>query len=371
MKHKKSIIDYYRQLRGIARGNLFSALIPLSSNLSNLFLARPDSLAPFYVSWLLTYGCNCRCSHCDWVWSKTNKDDLNRELTPQRRLEVAQQIGESKTWGVSLSGGEPLVVPGVLEIISRLKAGGKMVNLDTNGVRLSFFAKDLTDLGVDSITVSLDSHCPKVHDSLRGREGTFAAALEGIRAIRHSRSVKKTKLSVKCVIAPFNIKYLADYMNYFKPLVDSIGFQPIQDNLGHQVKEKSLLFLPEHESDFRQAIESLIKGWPEFDNLYYRYMADFIFHPDELFTSIGYRDLFNSSCSVAIDPYGDLVHNGYISIGSIREKSFLEIWRSKNNFQIQRKMHTGEIKCISWTYGSILNSYLLPIYKKIPWLEKL
>lgn len=340
------------------------AFLPLASNFFSLVADRPDRLAPFYISWLLTYRCNRRCRHCDWVWSRTTQDYQAQELTSDQKLDLAKQISRSWTWGASISGGEPLLDPAVMDIVQILKRGHKHVNLCTNGVTLASLAKQLVDLRLDTVTVSMDSMHQEVHDSIRGVHGTFDRALRGLQAIKDARGNRgKPRIVVKSLISPLNYLELPEQVEFFGPVADRIEFQPVQDNLGHRVKDTDILFSPEMESMVRAAIRRLIHRWPQYDTPYYREMPDFLFHPDRMLMGKRFKCLFSSAFFLSIDPDGGASGcTGRFISGNVRRQTFLEIWRGAENFRKQRKMRADDYDCICWNYGRYPDQFLLPIY---------
>jgi MoaA/NifB/PqqE/SkfB family radical SAM enzyme len=343
--------------------NLFRAFVPLAGNFLSLISGRKNSIAPFYISWLLTYRCNRKCGHCDWVWSRTDKETLAKELPQEKRMEMAEQIGRSWTWGVTLSGGEPLLDPALLDIISCLKRHHKIVNLCTNGVLLSQYAEDLIKSKTDTITVSFDSHEREKHDSIRGVKGTFDSALAGIEAVRSLRKGRRPNLIVKGVISPSNMYELVEHVSFFKKCADKVSFQPIQYNYGHQVHDTGLLFSPQHEEEFRAVIQKLCSAWPEFNTPYYLGMADYLFSPEKLLASGRFRCLFASSMSLGIDPYGNVGGClGQFISGNCGDQSLAEIWTSKKNYEIQINMRSPSRKCICWNYSHYLDTYFIPVY---------
>ncbi len=79
-----------------------------------------------------------------------------------RYEEILRVVKESVGLGISrvrLTGGEPLVRPGIEDLISRIKAldGIQEVSLTTNGILLGGMAKDLKKAGLDRVNISLDS----------------------------------------------------------------------------------------------------------------------------------------------------------------------------------------------------------------------
>jgi pyruvate formate lyase activating enzyme len=85
------------------------------------------------ASTVFTIGCNFRCPYCH-----------NRELVLGEKeslsaysvQEVLDQIGvDEDTWidGVCITGGEPLMSPGIETAVCRFKTAGLKVKIDTNG----------------------------------------------------------------------------------------------------------------------------------------------------------------------------------------------------------------------------------------------
>lgn len=74
-------------------------------------------------------GCNLRCAYCDTMWA--NDPDAPHTLcTVQELLTIAQESG---IVNVTLTGGEPLLQPGIAELIEALLQAGRRVEIETNG----------------------------------------------------------------------------------------------------------------------------------------------------------------------------------------------------------------------------------------------
>jgi cyclic pyranopterin phosphate synthase len=90
---------------------------------------------------------------------------------------------------VRFTGGEPLVRPGLVSIISRVRAlsPGADLSITTNGIGLAKLAGPLAAAGLDRVNVSLDSIRPetfmdltrrdRLHDVIEGLEAASAAGL--------------------------------------------------------------------------------------------------------------------------------------------------------------------------------------------------
>ena len=107
----------------------------------------------------LTDKCNLRCTYCmpaeglDWLPSP----DLLTDDEVVRLVSVAvTQLGITS---VRLTGGEPLLRRGLLDIVGRLAAlePRPKLALTTNGIGLARLAGDLAAAGLDRVNVSLDT----------------------------------------------------------------------------------------------------------------------------------------------------------------------------------------------------------------------
>ncbi|AQU86429.1 cyclic pyranopterin phosphate synthase MoaA [Komagataeibacter nataicola] len=99
----------------------------------------------------------------------------------ERIARLAAGLGVTK---IRLTGGEPLLRPGLPDLVHRLSAlpGIEDVALTTNGVLLPRFAPALQQAGLRRVTVSLDSLDPAVFAHMSGGRGELSAVLQGIDA---------------------------------------------------------------------------------------------------------------------------------------------------------------------------------------------
>lgn len=130
----------------------------------------------------VTDRCNFRCSFCmprrpSWL---PNSDVLGFEEV-LRLVRIFASMGVSR---VRLTGGEPLLRPGVERLVSEISRveGVEGVSMTTNGFYLSAFAGKLAAAGLRSVTVSLHSLRPERFEELAAVKGVFNRVLEGISA---------------------------------------------------------------------------------------------------------------------------------------------------------------------------------------------
>lgn len=124
--------------------------------------------------------CNYRCKYCmgeDGIPKRTHRDVLSfEEIT--RIASVAAGLGIRK---IRLTGGEPLVRRGILDLCRMLKSIPeiKELSMTTNGSFLTDFAAGLKDAGVDRLNISLDTLDPEKFHSMT-RTGSLEDVLHGI-----------------------------------------------------------------------------------------------------------------------------------------------------------------------------------------------
>ena len=122
----------------------------------------------------LTDRCNLRCTYCmpkevfgpDYVFLKKNEWLRFAELDDLVSAFVG--LGVRK---IRLTGGEPLLRPGINKYIHGLKTvhGIEDIALTTNGLRLAERVHELKEAGLDRVTVSLDALDPEIAGKMNGR----------------------------------------------------------------------------------------------------------------------------------------------------------------------------------------------------------
>lgn len=135
-----------------------------------------------YLRLSVTDRCNFRCRYCmpaEGVCKREHSEMLSfEELTEIVRTAVS--IGVSK---VRLTGGEPLVRRGIVDLCRSLRAinGVRELTMTTNGALLPQYAAELKQAGVDRLNISLDTLNKDKFASLT-RGGSLADTLTGLDA---------------------------------------------------------------------------------------------------------------------------------------------------------------------------------------------
>ena len=124
---------------------------------------------------------------------------------------------------VSVCGGEPLVYPGIEELLDRLVAGRKHVYLCTNGLRLEEKLAGLRPSSRMMINVHLDG-MESTHDRAAGRAGVFQRAVAGIAAAKRAGFLVFTNTTV---YRETDVREIAVLLEYLAELgVDGLMLSP-------------------------------------------------------------------------------------------------------------------------------------------------
>ncbi|GBC59283.1 heme b synthase [Desulfonema ishimotonii] len=130
------------------------------------------------VAWEITRNCNLSCVHCR---AAATMGPYSGELDTDACLRVLDQIRETGSPIVILTGGEPLMRPDIFEVARYGTDKGLRMVMAPNGTLITAEnARQMADAGIRRISVSLDGATREKHDAFRGVDGAFEGALRGI-----------------------------------------------------------------------------------------------------------------------------------------------------------------------------------------------
>ncbi|MFH1653063.1 MAG: radical SAM protein [Pseudomonadota bacterium] len=124
----------------------------------------------------MTNRCNLSCKVCCF---SSNELKLP-ELSTDQIIDVINQAKELGMEHIHLTGGEPLLREDLKIVLAYCKDLNIEVRLQTNGVLLSQkYAEELSELGLQSIMISIDSSDKEINDYIRGK-GAYEKAMQAI-----------------------------------------------------------------------------------------------------------------------------------------------------------------------------------------------
>jgi AdoMet-dependent heme synthase len=279
--------------------------------------------APISVQWISTHSCNFSCEHCMVNAGKPLKNELKTD-------EIKKTIDDMAIMGVKYfiaTGGEPLLRNDIFEVLSYSKNKGLKVGLATNSSLVSNFKKELENLKLDAVMVSLDG-LEKNHQKIRGNNYNFN---EVINAIKYFKKIKTPKISVCTTVFKSNLEELKE----LRDLIFSIGCNHWYINIilpEGRAKNKDWLNLNKNQIlDLFHFIEENKKTYRIDICSEAGYLGDWDkkIRNGSFFCGCGW-----TSCAIMAN--GDIMacpifeKNNYIE-GSIRKKSFKKIWEEGLN----------------------------------------
>ncbi|UVJ41771.1 GTP 3',8-cyclase MoaA [Pseudomonas sp. LS1212] len=149
-----------------------------------------------YLRLSVTDRCDFRCVYC----MAEDMEFLPRQriLTLEELYQLAERFVALGTRKIRLTGGEPLIRPGILQLCQQIAAlpGLRELCMTTNGSQLTRLAGPLFAAGLKRLNISLDSLDPQRFRELT-RTGDLASVIAGIDAAV-AAGFRRTKLN--CVV---------------------------------------------------------------------------------------------------------------------------------------------------------------------------
>lgn len=285
---------------------------------------------PAHPVWEMTSACNLKCIHCHASGGRSSGDELT---TSEAKTLLDQLADVAQFRMMAFTGGEPLVRSDLFELLAYSKALGFTNTMATNATLIDdSVARRLRSHGVVIAAVSLDGFDAETHDMVRGQQGSFEAAIRGIRALRKAGILLHINITA--------MEYNMSHMDRLMRLVEKLGtgillmYQLVPVGRGREI-EKAALDITANEKLIRfmacaqrwtRAIMEPVAGpqyWPflleqgGIDSGVRLRLAETVFH----------------GCSagrgfVYIKPNGDVWPCPFIetNCGNVLERSFSEIW---------------------------------------------
>lgn len=327
---------------------------------------------PRYIDIKMTNRCNLRCKMCgQWgehgTMHEASADMLREEMSLETLKDLVDEVAGFRPM-FYLWGGEPFLYGDLIPFIRYLHTNGLMCAINTNGTLLAEAADQLVCArGVANILVSLDGP-RRVHDRVRGAEGTFDRVMEGIGRLQEAKAKRGAVSPYLTLVVTVN----AENAQHF-PAVYDIAAEAGADFVGLQF---GTFTTPEtgkaYESRMRKRLGCEATSWRGF--LSYDSELDVVAvqeglqqvrarkHPfgTYFWPELRPQDLpeyYSSArpldgCRQCVVPWmrADLLPNGdvypcidfpdYI-VGNVKETSFTELWNGDRYRRFRRELQRG------------------------------
>lgn len=326
---------------------------------------------PIILELMITSRCDCRCLMCN-IWRKDYSGDLR--LNEINDLFSDPILYDLRT--VTLAGGEPFRRPDILDICQIINNKCKnliQLYLSTNGFdfvdiseKVAKMLKIMKSIKRLRIAVSFD-HVGEAHDRIRGKKGIHKNALQLIKRLKR---IEDPRLTVQgnFTIAPYNINDIWKIHNYFDELGIKMFWFPIMTSENFFDNEEKAV-----EYTFRKSEKIRLNKFIGYlksqdisvpDYYYYNGLSESLYSGSRAFPCLG------GSKFIMINSEGD-VYPCYIipkryRMGSIREKSLSDIWKSEKAMEARNMIMKNPtcMGCIQWYDGYAL-TYSLKVFSRL------
>jgi radical SAM protein with 4Fe4S-binding SPASM domain len=138
---------------------------------------------PRLLTFSITGACNLACSHC---WVEADPSSSSILVASETISRVMGEFRELGGEGIRFTGGEPLLHPACIDLLSLAgKMGFRTIAMQTNAILIGdehVAALRTLDRARLSLQISLDGATAETHDLVRG-SGAFDGVLRGIRRL--------------------------------------------------------------------------------------------------------------------------------------------------------------------------------------------
>jgi MoaA/NifB/PqqE/SkfB family radical SAM enzyme len=167
-------------------------------NVARAYLARH----PVWCTWQVNYRCNFRCAFCRY-WADPMGDQPELSVADFRR--GARKLAGLGTLFVSLGGGEPLLRPDILDIVTAVEEW-HFSFITTNGwFSTPQLARDLFAAPLTGVSISIDYADAARHDRRRGMPGAFERALAAIEHFSAARRHRWQRVNWMAILMEDNL----------------------------------------------------------------------------------------------------------------------------------------------------------------------
>lgn len=304
----------------------------------NLFLNTPIK-----VQWKITNKCNLRCKHC-YLGVLSQKTLDAHEL-----IKISEKIMNAGVLEITLTGGEALLVPNILEIVEKFVRHQIYVKIFTNGTLLIPFLEKIKALNnieefnkFLTFSLSVDG-LKETHDKIRG-DGTFEIVQRAIKELKELGFV----IIINCVVSKINYNDIPQLLL----LLNDMGIRNIQlSNIIIRGNADISMSLTRVE---KMLLTEKIKHLAQNNNIHVLYGEedgfDNIIYKDNNMTNGYFVENWKCCAGVTrmtIDYDGNVYCCPFckdFSLGNIVNQELSEIWKNKNRFKFLAKLSSTKTK---------------------------
>jgi len=296
----------------------------------------------------LTNRCNLTCAHCSVDSGRTKWAEMTLD-------DWAAVINDAASLGcrfADLTGGEPLLYPGVERLISHITEKKLHLELQSNGILLTRERLSLAwEAGLRTIVISLDGKRER-HDQIRGHAGCFDAAVQAIKSsVQVGFKVRVTRVTINdddC-----------DDIKEFAYLLESLGvshlsinhFSPVTKahftNLQPRIPQKWMAF-----TAVLDQLSSALSFPISYEVGYVHASEADSFFSEETRCLIERRRWFLVRSDGEVYPCYHFVHRPEMSLGNVREHPLSELIGNEQCWSGYAALSETSVECSGCSFLS-------------------
>ncbi len=297
----------------------------------------PKYSAPLRMDLAVTFRCQNNCVHCYAGGSHETE-----ELATEQWKSVIDRLYDIGVFIVTFTGGEPTLREDLPELLLYAQNKGVVTGLITNGRRLKDkdYVKALEEVGLDFVQVTLESHEPKVHDSMTGAKGSWKETVEGIKKVIPTHIYATTNTT----ISQYNASHFLQTVDFIKELgVAGFGCNSlIYSGKASKIGDK-----------FAVSTETLKELLPKVHDKAGQLGLKFLWYTptqycrfDPVSLGLGVKSCTAAMINMCVGPNGDVYpcQSYFESLGNILKDQWSSIWNHPLAVSI-RKREYAEPKC--------------------------
>ena len=280
------------------------------------------------VSWNVTNACNMYCAHC----YRDAGCKAEEELSTAEAKKLLTEIARAGFKIMIFSGGEPLMRPDILELVSYASSLGLFPVFGTNGTLITReMAAKLKNAGARAMGISLDSLDAAKHDKFRSFPGGWQGAVDGMKNCKAAG----LPFQIHTTVMDWNAPELEDMIDFAVEIGARAHhfFFLVPTGRAATIEEESL-----RAEQYEDVLTRIMKKQQTVPvELKPTCAPQFL----RIAAELGMKSRFHRGCLAGlsyciISPKGKVQPCAYLKeyLGDVRETPFDEIW--KNNAVLQK-----------------------------------
>ncbi|UCH70461.1 MAG: radical SAM protein [Candidatus Bathyarchaeota archaeon] len=293
--------------------------------------------APLRVDLALTFRCQNNCVHC-----YAGGPHETAELNTEQWKKIVDRLHEIGVFIFTFTGGEPTLREDLPELLRYGQEKGIVTGLITNGRKLNnkSYVETLEKTGLDFVQVTLESHEPKIHDSMTSAEGSWNETVAGIKNIIPTQIYATTNTT----LGKYNASDFLETIDFLKKLgVAAFGC----NSLIYSGKANAI------SEEFALPLETLRDLLPKVHDKANQLGLKFLWYTptqycrfDPVQLGLGVKSCTAAMINMCVGPNGDVYpcQSYFESLGNILKDDWQKIWNHPLAVQIRKREYV-EPKC--------------------------